>query len=383
MADADTSIPITEELIREPVSDVGQMSQWKLMRLRFARDRLAMLGLVGLVVMYAIVFVGPFLAPNDYQSQNQDYIYGGLTPLIFIGPNGKFSLRPYTYEMTTVLDEESFKWVFLVDKTKKIPIQFFVHGDRYTMLGFIKSDVHLLGLPGRQRLYLLGADVLGRDVLARILMGGQVSMTIGLLGVALGIILGSVMGTISGYYSGLTDDVMQRIIEIIMAFPTIPLWAALAAALPNISGTFTALDRYFLITVILSLVGWTGLARQLRAKVMAYRQADFVQAALAAGGSDARIIFIHMLPNAASHIIVVGALAIPNMILGETALSFLGLGILPPMVSWGALLRDAQQVTVVVQHPWLMIPGIAVIITVLFFSFLGDGLRDAVDPYSI
>jgi peptide/nickel transport system permease protein len=181
----------------------------------------------------------------------------------------------------------------------------------------------------------------------------------------------------------MVDDAMQRTIEVIRSFPTVPLWAALAAALPPISGSFTGLHRYFLITVILSLVNWTGLARQVRAKVIAYRQADFAQAALAAGASDWRIVFVHMLPNAASHIIVVGALAVPGMILGETSLSFLGLGILPPLVSWGALLRDAQQLNVVVQHPWLMTPAIGVILTVLFFSFLGDGLRDAFDPYSI
>lgn len=383
MAEAETSIPIPEELVREPVSEVGQMSQWKLMRLRFARNRLAMTGVIGLAVMYVIVFLGPFLAPNDYMYQNTDYIFGQPNSITFIGPDGRFSLRPYTYEISTVLDEKTFKFVFVENRDKKVPIKFFVRGDPCTLLGFIKSDVHLFDVDRPQRFYLLGADELGRDMFSRILMGGQVSMTIGLVGVALGIILGSIMGTASGYWGGLTDDIMQRIIELIMSFPTVPLWAALAAALPPISATFTALHRYFLITVILSLVGWTGLARQLRAKVMAYRQSDFVQAALAAGASDARIIFVHMLPNAASHIIVVAALAIPNMILGETALSFLGLGILPPLVSWGALLKSAQQVAVVVQHPWLLIPGIAVVITVLLFSFLGDGLRDAVDPYSI
>ena len=208
-------------------------------------------------------------------------------------------------------------------------------------------------------------------------------MTVGLVGVTLTIFLGSVLGTMSGFFGGVVDDVMQRMVEVIQSFPTIPLWAALAAALPNISDTFTMLDRYFLITLILSLVNWTGLARQLRAKVMSYRQADFTSAALVAGASNARIIFVHMLPNAASHIIVVAALSIPGMILGETALSFLGLGILPPMVSWGALLKDAQQVAAVVQHPWIIVPGLGVVITVLGFSVLGDGLRDAVDPYSI
>jgi peptide/nickel transport system permease protein len=218
---------------------------------------------------------------------------------------------------------------------------------------------------------------------ARTLLGGQISMTVGLLGVAISIIIGSVLGTASGYFMGLADDAIQRAIEVIMSFPTIPLWAALAAALPPISESFTALDRYFLITIVLSFVGWTGLARQLRAKVMAYRSADFCQAAIAAGATDTRVIFSHMLPNAASHIVVSAALSVPGMILGETALSFLGLGILPPMVSWGALLRDSQQVSVIVQHPWILLPGAAVVITVLFFSLVGDGVRDAIDPYSI
>lgn len=382
MADAVT-LPQAPGVVAEPVSDVGQMSQWRLMWLRFRRNRLAMTGLIGMAVIYVIVALAPFLAPNDYQYQNTDYVYGEPSPITFIGPDGRLGLQPYTYEMTTILDEKRFKFVFTVNRDVKIPVKFLVRGDSYKLFGFIESDVHLFGVEPPQRFYPVGADQLGRDMLARVLMGGQVSTTIGLVGVAFSIIFGSILGTSSGYFGGLVDDVMQRIIEVIMAFPTVPLWAALAAALPKVSGTFTALHRYFLITVILSLVSWTGLARQLRAKVMSYRQADFVQAALAAGASDARIIFVHMVPNAASHIIVVAALAIPGMIMGETALSFLGLGILPPMVSWGALLRDAQQVSVVIEHPWLMIPGIAVILTVLLFSFLGDGLRDAVDPYSI
>jgi peptide/nickel transport system permease protein len=269
------------------------------------------------------------------------------------------------------------------DRTKKVPIHFFVKGDEVSVLGF-KTTTHLFGLSDpTQRFYIFGADGLGRDMFARILVGGQISTTVGLVGVALSIVLGAVLGTASGYWAGIVDDIMQRIIEVLGAFPQIPLWAALAAALPPITQDFTVVHRYFLITVVLSVVGWTGLARQLRAKVLSYRTADFTQAALAAGSSDVRIILTHMVPNAASHIIVVAALGIPGMILGETALSFLGLGILPPAVSWGSLLRDAQQVSVVVQHPWLLIPALAVVLTVLLFSLLGDGLRDAVDPYSI
>jgi len=376
-----TSVPETLTP-QEPTSDVGEMSQGQLIWLRFRRNKLAMAGLVLLAIMYLAVGFAGFLAPNEYTTQNLEYIYGPPGPITFVGPNGKLGLRPYTYEVMTELDQENFKWVFVLDKEKKIPIRFFVHGDPYNLFGF-ETDLHLFGVEAPNKLYPWGADSLGRDMFARTLVGGQVSMTVGLVGVALTIFLGSVLGTVSGYFGGIIDDIMQRIIEVIMSFTTIPLWAALAAALPNISETFTMLHRYLLITVILSLVNWTGLARQLRAKVMSYRAADFCSAALVAGASNARIIFVHMLPNAASHIIVVAALSVPGMILGETALSFLGLGILPPMVSWGALLRDAQQVSAVVQHPWLILPGIGVVITVLGFSVLGDGMRDAVDPYSI
>lgn len=371
------------DAVREPISEAGQMSQWKLMRLRFARNRLAMTGVIGLIVMYIMAALAPFLAPNDFELQNADYLYGPPSPFTFVGPDGRLGLRLYTYGVTTELDEKNLKYVFVLDETQRVPVYLFVRGDPYRMLGFINSDIHLFGVAPPQRLYPMGADDLGRCMMARVLQGAQISMTVGLLGVTLTIIFGSLMGGASGYFGGVVDDAIQRMIEIIMAFPTIPLWAALAAALPDISASFTAVHRYFLITVILSLVNWTGLARQLRAKVLSYRQADFTHAALAAGSSDARIIVQHMIPNAASHIIVVGALSIPGMILGETALSFLGLGILPPLVSWGSLLRGATQVSAVILHPWLMLPAVGVVLTVLFFSFLGDGLRDAVDPYSI
>lgn len=365
----------------EPVSKVGQMSQTALMRLRFMRNKLAVLSLWGLVIMYLMVFLAGFLAPNEYTYQNHDYVFGPPSTFSFSGKDGSFGL--YLVPVISTLDSEAFKFVHVLDDTQRVPLKFFYKGDSYSLLGLINTDIHLIGAEAPNRIYIMGADALGRDMFARTLMGGQISMTVGLLGVAISILIGSILGTASGYFAGLADDAIQRAIEVIMSFPTIPLWAALAAALPPISESFTALHRYFLITVVLSFIGWTGLARQLRAKVMAYRSADFCQAAVAAGATDSRIIFIHMLPNAASHIVVSAALSVPGMILGETALSFLGLGILPPMVSWGALLRDSQQVSVIVQHPWILIPGAAVVITVLFFSLLGDGIRDAIDPYSI
>ncbi len=365
----------------EPVSKVGQLSQTTLMRLRFTRNKLALYSMWGLVVMYTLVFLAGFIGPNEYTYQNTDYIFGPTSTFSLSGPNGELGL--YLVPLVNTLDTENFKYVYKLDESQKVPVKFFVKGDPYTLFGFINADLHLIGADAPNRIYLAGADSIGRDVFTRTLVGGQVSMTVGLLGVAISILIGSVLGTVSGYYMGLADDAIQRTIEVIMSFPTIPLWAALAAALPPISESFTALHRYFLITIVLSFVGWTGLARQLRAKVMAYRSADFCQAAIAAGATDSRIIFVHMLPNAASHIVVTAALSIPGMILGETALSFLGLGILPPMVSWGALLRDSQQISVILQHPWILIPGIAVVITVLFFSLFGDGIRDAIDPYSI
>jgi len=368
---------------REPISEVGQLSQWQLTWKRFRNNRLAMTGLVALCLMYVTIALAGFVAPNSHTEHNKKHLLGPPSPITFRGPDGRLGLRPHTYETTSKLDPELIEFVHTVNKDVVLPIRFFVHGDPYQILVVIESDVHLFGLDAPHRFYLLGADKFGRDMFARLLYGGQISMTVGWVGVALTILLGSVLGTLSGYLGGAVDEVMQRMIEVIRSFPTVPLWAALAAALPPVSTSFTALDRYFLITVILSLVNWTGLARQVRAKVIAYRQADFAQAALAAGASDWRIVFVHMLPNAASHIIVVAALAVPGMILGETSLSFLGLGILPPLVSWGALLRDAQQLNVVIKQPWLLAPAVGVILTVLFFSFLGDGLRDAFDPYSI
>jgi len=370
-------VPERQSFVDEPVSDVGDLSQTQLMRIRFGKNKLAMVGLIGIILTYIIVFLGEFIAPNWYQFQDTEYIYGPPSPITFQG------LRPYTYATTTALNPDTFKFEFQVDENTLIPISFFVQGDEVHVLGFT-TTLHLFGLENTtQRIYIFGADGLGRDMFARTLKGGQISTTVGLIGVALSILFGSVLGTASGYWGGWIDDVMQRIIEVLGAFPTVPLWAALAAAMPPISEDFTVVHRYFLITIVLAIVSWTGLARQLRAKVMSYRGADFTQAALAAGATDWRIIFSHMIPNGASHIIVIAALSIPGMILGETALSFLGLGILPPAVSWGSLLREAQSVSVVVNHPWLLIPAAAVIITVWLFSVIGDGLRDAVDPYSI
>jgi peptide/nickel transport system permease protein len=332
------------------MSDVGRLTLRQLIWRRFLRSRLAVGGSIVLILLYLMVIFAEFLAPYDHLAIQEDYVK--MPPQLphFVDQEGRFHLRPFVYGMETSLDQENLQWVHTPDVEE----------------------------PGT--LFTCGTDGLGRDLLSRIMFGGRVSLTVGLIGVSLTIIFGASLGTASGYFGGVTDNIMQRIIEVLMSFPTIPLWAALAAAMPP---DWSTLKRFFAISVILSLVGWTGLARQVRAKVLAYREMDYTSAARAAGGSDWRIIFVHMLPNALSHIIVVATLSIPGMILAETALSFLGLGIQPPMVSWGTLLQDAQHVGVILQYPWLLIPGIFVIVTVLSFNFAGDGLRDAADPYAV
>jgi len=269
-------------------------------------------------------------------------------------------------------------WVFTEDPTSIHPIYFFVRGDTYRLFGLIPANIHLFGTATGQPIFIFGTDRLGRDLFSRIVYGGQISLTVGLVGVILTIFLGTVLGTISGYYGGTVDNIIQRIGEVLLSFPDIPLWAALAAAMPP---DWSQITVFFGISVILSLRNWSGLARQLRGKVLALREAEFILAAKSVGASDLYIIFRHLIPNTLSHIIVIATLAIPGMILAETALSFLGLGIQPPMASWGVLLQDAQQVSVVLTRPWLLLPGVFVVLAVLSFNFLGDGIRDAADPY--
>lgn len=364
----------------QAMQEAAHLSLRELMVRRFFRNRLAVVGSAVLILLYLVIIFADFLAPYDYLQINEDFVRLGPQWPRFRDQEGRFHLRPFVCGTETVLDTENLQWLHTVDCTQTYPIRFFVHGSSYKLLGLISTDVHLFGVEAPGSFFFFGTDGLGRDLLSRVFQGGRVSLTVGLIGVALTIFFGATLGTASGYFGGMTDTIMQRIIEVLMSFPTIPLWAAFAAALPP---DWSSLKRFFAISVILSLVGWTGLARQVRAKVLAYREMDYTMAAKAAGGSDRRIIFVHMLPNAASHIIVVATLAIPGMILAETALSFLGLGIQPPMVSWGTLLQDAQHVNVILQHPWLFLPGAFIIVAVLAFNFVGDGLRDAVDPYAV
>ncbi len=343
--------------------DIGQLSVGRLMWRRFLRNRLAVGGAIVLVILYTLIIFAEFFAPYDHLFSNADFVTRPPQMPHFVDSQGNFHLRPFVYGTTTTLDMVNLIYIHKDDPEQIFPIHFFVKGKPYKLFGLITADRHFYGVDEPGTAFFLGTDRNGRDMVSRIIYGGRVSMTVGLIGVSLTIIFGSILGTVSGYFGGIVDTVMQRVIEVLMSFPNIALWAAFAAALP---ADITAITRFFFISLILSLIGWTSLARQVRAKVLAYREMDFASAAKAAGASHWRIILVHMLPNALSHIIVVSTLAIPGMILAETALSFLGLGILPPAVSWGALL-----------------PGLFVTRPVLSFNFIGDGIRDAADPFAI
>lgn len=352
-------------------SGIGELSQTRLMIRRFRKSKLAVISGIILILMYLGAVIAPFLAPNDPAQVDSNYKFSRPSQLTFNG-------GPGICQVKQVIDPTTISSHYVTDCNNAIPLQFFGRGFEYKLFGFIPTDRHLVTVD-HGKLMLFGADSQGRDIASRMVFGSRVSMTIGVLGVIIATVLGSIIGTVSGYVRGPTDTVIQRVIEIIMSIPQLPLWATMAAVMPpNMSVT----GRYFLMTIILSLVTWTGLARQVRGKVMSYANADYVNAAKSAGSSGSRIVLTHLVPNAASHIVAVSMLAVPTAILAETALSFLGIGMLDPAISWGVLLQDASKIDVLQQYPWVLIPALAVILCVTCFQLLGDGVRDAVDPYS-
>lgn len=371
---ADTPPVAGDEPNRKPSR--AQASQWKLVWWSFRRHRLAMVGLVATVVIYLVAIFGGSLAPYSSEHFNPDYTYAPPQRIHFVH-DGDFG--PYVYGYTFTENQETLALEFEVDKSNRIPIKFFTEGETYRFLGLFETDIHLFG-PAKEGapMYLLGADKNGHDLLSRLIHGTRVSMSIGLIGVALAFVLGVLLGGISGYFGGKVDTAIQRVVEFFMSVPTLPLWLGLAAALP---AQWDAMQRYFAITVILSIIAWTDLARVTRGRFLSLREEQFVEAAKLDGARRPRIIFGHMLPSFTSHLIASLTLSIPGMILAETALSFLGLGLQAPTVSWGVLLSDAQNIRTVATAPWLMLPGAAVVIAVLSLNFVGDGLRDAADPY--
>jgi peptide/nickel transport system permease protein len=355
-----------------------QAGQWQLVWWRFKKHLLATIGVGILVLLYLVALLAEFVAP--YRVGTRFEGYGDSPPTaIHIMADGKLT-GPYVYGTKRKLDLKTFKTNYVQDTSKRIPIRFFARGERYQLLGILSTDIHLFTTTGQNPVLLFGADRLGRDILSRTIYGARISLSIGFVGVAISFVLGLIIGGISGYFGGLADLIIQRIIEFILALPAIPLWMALSAALPR---EWSVIKTYFFITIILSLIAWTTLAREVRGKLLALREEDFVVAARLAGAGWPRIMRVHLFPSFTSHLIVTITLAIPGMILAETALSFIGLGLQAPAVSWGVLLQDAQNIATIAQRPWQLIPAIFVIVTVLMFNFVGDGLRDAADPYSV
>jgi peptide/nickel transport system permease protein len=356
-------------------------TQWQLMWWRFRKHRLALAASVVVILIYMVALLCEFIAPFSPETFNGKYLYAPPQKLRLVDrTEDGIRIHPYVYEYEVERDPESYRLTFETDYETKIPIGFFVKGAPYKLWGEFEADLHLVApLEPDQLMFLLGSDRMGRDVFSRVVYGTRISMSIGLVGVFISLILGIVLGGISGYYGGVVDTVIQRVVEFARSIPTVPLWLGLAAALPL---EWSSTQVYFAITVILSLIGWTGLARVVRGRFLSLREEDFVMAAKFDGSSEMRIILRHMVPSFLSHIIASVTMAIPGMILSETALSFLGLGIRPPAISWGVLLQEAQNVNSIATAPWLLLPGLAVIITVLALNFLGDGLRDAADPYA-
>jgi peptide/nickel transport system permease protein len=353
-------------------------SQWVLIWRRFRRHRLALIGGIVMLIMYLMAIFAPFVTPYTPHKKFNDALNHPPTALRFDDGNDGFGLRPYVLGTKREIDMTTLKRRYTPDPAQKLYLQFFSQGEEYKLLGVIPTSIHLFSVAAPDKVFLMGADELGQDVFSRTIYAAQVSLSIGLIGIAFSFVLGCLLGGISGYYGGQVDMIIQRVIEFLISIPTLPLWMGLSAALPR---DWPMLRIYFAITIILALASWTGLARVVRGKILSTRNETFVKAAEMAGASPARILVKHLLPSFTSYLIVNLTLSIPGMILGETALSFLGLGLREPVVSWGVLLNAAQNVRTVAQYPWMLWPVAFVVLTVLAFNFLGDGLRDAADPY--
>ena len=361
------------------MESIAYASQWKLMWIKFKRHKVAVFAGGFILLLYFLAIFAGFFSPNDPNRRFSNYALGPPTRVRFFDSEGQFHWRPFVYGTERRLDSETFLRTHVEVPGERYHLRLFVRADEHRVLGLFATNIRLIGTEEPGRFFPLGTDRQGRCMLSQMIYGSRISLSIGIIGVSLAFAIGIILGGISGYFGGAIDMFIQRMIEILMSFPTLPLWMALSAALPV---TWSVLQVYFAISVILSLLGWTGMARVVRGKFLALREEDYVTAAVIAGASPKRIMFRHMLPGFLSHIIASASLSIPGMILGETALSFLGLGLRRPAVSWGVLLQQAQNLNAVVLAPWLLASVFPIIVTVLAFNFFGDGVRDAADPYS-
>ncbi len=383
----DTTTSLQDKQLAKPGSAATKdeaffrASQWQLVWWKFRRHKLAQVAMVVLAVFYIIAMFAEFVAPFDPQHRMKEFAAMPPATVRMIDWKGNIRL-PFVYGLKMTRDPKTLRPMYKEDATSINPIRLFVKGDEYKLWGLISSDLHLFGVTNPDKkiipFFLLGTDSLGRDLLSRIFFGGRISLTVGLFGVFLSFVFGLLLGGLSGFFGGLIDEVIMRVIDVLVSMPQIPLWMSLAAALPQ---DWPQLQTYFFVTIILSIFGWTNLARTVRGKMLSMREEDYIMAAKLDGENEWILITRYMLPGFASYIIVSLTLAIPNMILGETSLSFLGIGLRAPTISWGVMLQDAQSLQIVSQLPWLLWPCAFVVLAVLMFNFLGDGMRDAADPY--
>ncbi|MGQ9814645.1 MAG: ABC transporter permease [Candidatus Roseilinea sp.] len=374
VASAPSALPLGKK------KQAGQ-SYWSLVWYRFKKNRLGVVGGILLITLYvSFVALPEFISPYTLENRS-NFVEAPPTPIRFVDASGQFQ-APFIYGLERRIDQVKRLRTWVEDTDRKYPVRLFVQGDSYQLFGFIPANLHLFGIEADQnesRLFIMGSDALGRDFFTRIMYGGRLSLMIGLIGQFLTLVLGASLGVISGYYGGATDMFVQRFTEFLAAFPNIPLFMALSAAIPAFWSPVTV---YFMLTLILAFLGWGSLARQVRGLVLSLREREYALAAKSFGAKDSRIMFRHLLPGAMSHVIVIATLSIPGMILAETALSWLGLGLRPPLTSWGTLLQDAATVRAIRFTPWLLWTVPPILLTVLTYNMLGDGLRDALDPYS-